>query len=78
MYEEIWVEIKEEIKKINYGVDGEYKKDYMKIEFYSDNDLPLNKLIKFHALIIVIRRVFERNGKYYPHIFLNECLYKIL
>ena len=71
MYEEIWVAIKEEIKKICNGVDGEYDKDYMKIKFDSDDDddLPLNKIMKFRTLIIVIRHVFERNGKYYPQIF---------
>ena len=79
MYKEIWVAIKEEIKKIYNGVDGEYDKDYMKIKFDSDDDddLPLNKIMKFRTLIIVIRHVFERNGKYYPQIFLNGCLYEI-
>ena len=45
----------------------------MKIKFYSDDNLPLNKLRKFHALTI-IRSVFERDGKYYPQIFLDEAL----
>ena len=46
----------------------------MKIKFYSDDNLPLNKLRKFHALTIIIRSVFERDGKYYPQIFLDEAL----
>ena len=78
MYEEIWVGIKEEISKINNGIDGESNKDYMKIKFDSDYDLPLNKLMKLHMLIITIRHVFERNGKYYPQFFLTDCLYEIL
>ena len=40
-------------------------KDYMKIKFSSDDHLPLNKLLKFHMLTIIVRSVFEEDGKYY-------------
>ena len=43
--------------------------DYHKIRFSSDIDLPLNTLIKFHALTIVINCVIEKNSKYYPEIY---------
>ena len=46
----------------------------MKIKFDSDDNLPLNKVLKFHALTIIIRSVFERDGKYYPQIFLDDAL----
>ena len=49
----------------------------MKIKFNSDDNLPLNKIIKFRVLTIIIRNNFEKDGKYYPQIFLNECLYEI-
>ena len=42
-YSEIWSGIKDQIKKINDGKLGEYGKNYMKIKFNSDDDLPLNK-----------------------------------
>ena len=47
----------------------------MKIKFSSSDDLPLNKALKLHAMTIIIRSVFEENGKYYPQIFLDKCLY---
>ena len=47
----------------------------MKTKLNSDNGLPLNKPLKFHAVAIIIRSVFEENGKYYPQIFLDKCLY---
>ena len=47
----------------------------MKIKFDSDDNLSLNKVLKFHALTIIIRNVFERDGIYYPQIFLDDCLY---
>ena len=47
----------------------------MKIKFNSDDNLPLNKILKFHALSILIRNVFEKDDKYYPQFFLDECLH---
>ena len=49
----------------------------MNIEFDSDDDLPLNKILKFRILIIVIRNIFEKDGKYYPQIFLDDALYGV-
>ena len=68
--------IRNEIERINGSKEGEYGKDFMKIKFNSENDLPLNKPLKFHALTIVVKSVFEEHGKFYPQIFLDECLYE--
>ena len=68
-YVDIWDEIKNEIKTINGGKENDYGKDYMKIKFNSDDDLPLNKPLKFHAMTIIIRSVFEEDGKLYPQVF---------
>ena len=57
-YADIWDKIKNEIKAINVGKENNYGKDYMKIKFNSDDDLPLNKPLKFHAMTIIIRSVF--------------------
>ena len=46
----------------------------MKIEFNSDDDLPLNKSLNFHIMTITIRFVFEEDGKVYPQVFLDEDL----
>ena len=53
------------IEKINPR-PGEYEKDFMKTKFNSDDNLPLNKIVKLHNLIIVVRSVFKEDGKYYP------------
>ena len=74
-YAEVWSGIKDQIKKINNDSVGEYDKDYMKIKFDSDDNLPLNKVLKFHVLAIIIRNVFEKDGKCYPQVFLDDCLY---
>ena len=50
----------------------------MKIKFSSDDNLPLNKTLKFHNMTIVIRSVFEEeDGKFYPQVYLDECLYEL-
>ena len=62
--------------KINSN-DCDYEKDYMKIKFNSDDDLPLNKSLKFTLMTISIRCIFEENGKLYPQVFLDDTLYEL-
>ena len=76
-YKEVLSGIKSCIEKINNNKSGEYEKDYMKIKFNSDDKLPLNKQLKFLSVTIVIRSVFEEDGKYYPQAFLDGCLYEL-
>ena len=68
--------MKYHIQTINVDKSGQYGQDYMKIKFNSDDDLPLNKTIGLHMLTIIVRFVFEEDGKYYPQVFLHECLYE--
>ena len=50
-------------------------------EIYKNHNLPLNKTIEIPIVAIdipiVIRAVFHENNKYYPKVFLYECLYRI-
>ena len=57
-YADVWDGIKNKIKAINVGEENDHGKDYMKIKFNSDNDLPLNKPLKFHLMTIIIRCFF--------------------
>ena len=74
-YTELWDGIKNEIETINGGKEGEYGKDFMKTKFDTDDNLPLNELLKLHMLTIVVRSVFVKI--YYPKIYLDECLYEL-
>ena len=74
---DIWDWIENKIKAINGGKENDYGKDYMKIKFNSDDDLPLNKQLKFHNMTITIRSVFEEDGKLYPQVFLDDTLYEL-
>ena len=76
-YAEAWSEIKDQIERINNGKLEEYEKDCMKIKFNSDDNLSLNKQLKFLSVTIIVRSVFEEDGKFYPQVFLDECLYEV-
>ena len=69
--------IKSKIKTINGGKEGEYGKDFMKIKFDTDDDLPLNEPVKLHMVTIIVRSVFQEGKKLYPQIYLDECLYEL-
>ena len=53
-YADVWDGIKNKIKAINGDKENDYEKDYMKIKFNSDDNLPLNKPLKFHLMTITI------------------------
>ena len=76
IYAGVWNGIKNKINAINSS-ECNYEKDYMKIKFNSDDDLPLNKPLKFHMMTIIIRSVFEEDGKLYPQVFLDDTLYEL-
>ena len=73
-HSELWDGIKNEIETINGGKKGEYGKDFMKIKFNTDDNLPLNKPLKLHLLTIIVRCIFEKDGKFYPK---HDCLYEL-
>ena len=68
--------IKSEVETINSGEEMFYEKHYSRIGVNTDDDLPINKQLKFPALTIIIRCVFQNGKKLYPQIFLDECLYE--
>ena len=77
-YEEVWDLIKKDIETINGGKKVEYSKDFKKIKFESDDNLPMNKPVKLHLLTIIIRSVFSEDGKFYPQLFLDDALYELV
>ena len=74
---DVWDEIKNKIKGIDGGKEKDYRKDYVEIKFNSDDDLPLNKPLKFHRMTIIMRSVFEEDSKFYPQVFLDDALHEL-
>ena len=68
--------IRSEIKTLNGGKELFYKKN-ARIGINTDDDLPLNKPLKFTTLTIIIRYILQEGEKLYPQIYLDECLYEL-
>ena len=75
-YNDLFNGIRHKIKEANSN-ECDYEKDYMKTKFNSDDDLQLNKSLKFRLMIITIRHVFEEDGELYPQVFLDDTLYEL-
>ena len=76
-YNDAFNGIRNKIKKISVD-ECDYEKNYMKTKFNSDDDdLLLNKQLKFHNMVITIRSVFEEDDKLYPQVFLVDTLYEL-
>ena len=83
IFDKLWKFIKDEINrlfkkndKITFGNADNKISEYNKLRFSSNVDLQLDPLIEFHMLTIVINCVIEKGNKYYPDIYLDECLYE--
>ena len=75
-YEELWSKIRDLNILITKNSD-DYDEKYMKIEFNSDEKLPLNKAIEIPSMITVARAAIHESNQYYPQLFSDECLYKL-
>ena len=71
---EFWDVVKHKIKKTNQGKETDYRKDYIKIKFESDDDLSLNEPLIFYEMHIFVRFVFKEDDKLCPELFLDETL----
>ena len=49
----------------------------MKIRFNTDDDLPLNKPLKLHIVTMIVRCIFEEDGKFYRQLYLDDSLYEL-
>ena len=48
-------------------------KHIWQLNLNSNDDLPLNKPLKFYMMTIIIRSVFEEDCKLYPQVFFRRC-----
>ena len=70
--------IKERINSIG-GVNfrfSDYSKDCNVIRFNTDDTLPLDAMVNFYSMTIVIRSVYQTFlDRFYPQIYLKNCIY---
>ena len=82
-FDELWKFIEDKIDalveksdKITFCNADHKVKEWKKLTFSSDIDLPENVLIEIHTLTVVINCVVVKDGVRYPEIYLDECLYE--
>ena len=69
IYQKVFDVIKEVLKKIN---------DYSQpIKYDTDDNIPINKIIYFPTITIIIRSVTKKDDKYYPQLFLDDSFYEV-
>ena len=68
-YQEVWYKIRPEIETLNGGIELLYKKNHVKIGINTDDDLPLNKPLKFLSVGIIIKCAFQE---------LKNCIYRFI
>ena len=67
-YNEVFNEFMDKIKKINSD-DFYYEKNYMNIKLNSDDNLPLNKSLKFHLMTITMRSLLKKKANFIQKFF---------
>ena len=53
-----------------------YGKDFLKIKFKTNDDLPFNKMINIPMCVVIISSIFKENNEYYPQVLLYDCFYE--
>ena len=76
-YDQVFSGIKKEIETINGGKELIYEKNYARIGVNTDDDVPLNKQLKFPTLTIIIRCIFQKSNELDLQIYLDECIYQL-
>ena len=71
--EEFFSGKRSKIKTLSGGKKLFYEKNYARLGVITEDDLPLNKPLKFPTLTMIIRCVFQEDAKLYPQIYLDEC-----
>ena len=79
IYNPVWDKIKELISSIDYinFRFSDYSRDRNVIRFNTDDTLPLDAMVSVCSITIVIRSVYRTClDRFYPQIYLKNCIYK--
>ena len=75
-FENIQKSIRAKIEE-NTGRIVQYDRDYMRIKFECNDNLPTDDIVKMHLVTIIIRSAVAQNGKLYLQLFLDDVLYEL-
>ena len=74
-YTELLDEIKEQIELITSDKVTKYSKDFMKIRYKTNDDLPLSKIIKIPVCVVIASSIFREDNEYRPQVLFRDCFY---
>ena len=69
---ELWDEIEKQIELITGDKVAKFNKDFMKIIFKTNDDLPLNKIINIPVCVVIVSSIFKEDGKYCLQVLLHD------
>ena len=73
---EPWDEIKEQTELITDHKVTNYSKDFLKIRFKTNDDLPLSKIINIPVCVVIVSSIFKEDNEYHPQVLLHDCFYE--
>ena len=71
----LWDDIKDIIRDKGGKPSSDFVKDDITFNFDTDDDIPLDKVLKFDV-VILLKSVIENDFDYYPQVYLEEFRYK--
>ena len=71
----LWDDIKDIIRDKGGKPSSDFVKDDITFNFDTDDDISLDKVLKFDV-VIFLKSVIENDFDYYPQVYLEECKYK--
>ena len=65
IYTELWDEIEEQIELITGDKVTKYSKDFIKIRFKTNDDLPRSKKINIPVCVVILSSIFKEDNEYH-------------
>ena len=75
-YTKLWDEIREQIELIIDNEVTKYSKDFTKIRFKTNDDLPLNKIINIPVCVVIVSSIFKEDNEYHKQVLLHDFCYE--
>ena len=83
VFDKLFKFVGSKIDKINsdddfFGIKTNGKiSGYNKLRLSTDLELPLDNLIEFHSLTVVVSCVIKKGGKFYPESYVDEGIFEV-
>ena len=71
----LWNDIKDILENKGGKPFSDFFKDNLTFKIDTDDDIPLNKVLKFD-IVILLKSVIEEDFDYHPQVYLEEYKYK--